>query len=328
MQLTQILRFERWLMLVSVVTIVLGLQACATVPTQNAVGKFAEAMDVTANSVENSFSLVNTNAVRLSEQKNNYAYLKGDKPDLKPPEPFLGAEVLAKRFAVLRGLGEYAKILTAISNTDARERIQNASGDISDNLISINETLAGFEVDLPLPEREQIANALNGLGQFLIDRKIENELPPIIARMHPKIEKTIALLKTDIGDIKRDPKSDKLEVCGKDQNGCGLRRMLQIKVDNWQTETRNILGLYLEMGDKSIGDLDTRRRAFEEAIELTARAHMQDAALAAIPKVLDNLEKAHSALLQPGEQSTLVQVEAFLQQAENLAPLFKIAFNE
>ncbi len=327
MQLTQILRIERWLMLLSVVAIVLGLQACGTVPTQNAVGKFAKAMDITANSVENGFSLVNANAIRLGEQKNTYAYLKGGKPDLTPPAPFLGAEDLAPRFAVLQGLAQYAKILTAISNTDARERIQNASGNIADSLMSINGTLGDFEAEpIPLPERDQIANALNGLGQFLIDRNIEKELPPIVAKMHPKIEKTILLIKTDIGDIKRDPEPDKPGVCGKGRNGCGLRRVLQIEVENWQTATRNILALYLEMGNKSIGNLDTRRRAFEDAIESTARAHMQDAALAAIPRVLDDLVKAHSALRQPGEQSTLVQIEAFLQQAENLAPLFKIAF--
>ena len=55
---------------------------------------------------------------------------------------------------------------------------------------------------------------------------------------------------------------------------------------------------------------------------------MQDIALAAILKVLDGLVEVHSALSYPGDPSTLVQVKAFLQQAENLAPLFEAAFNQ
>lgn len=329
MQLAQILKIKKWLLPVLVMAIILGLQACGNVPTQDAVGKFAKAMDITADSVENGFILVNANAVRLGEQKNTLAYLKGKNPRLAPSKPFLAAEALAPRFTVLQGLGKYAELLTAISNTDARERIQNASGTIADNLIAINGTLAGFKLEpTQLPERDQIAAALNGLGQFLISREIEEELPPIIARMHPKIKKAVLLIKTDIGDINRKPAPDQSGVCGEGRNGCGLRRALQLEVDSWQSATVAILGLYLKTGDKSMSNLVARRSAFEDAIELTARAHMQDAALAAIPEALDDLVAAHSALRQPGEQSTLAQVEAFLRQAENLAPLFEIAFSK
>ena len=332
MLLTRILKIERCLIFVSVVALTIGLQACGTTPTQDAVGKFAKAMDITADSVEAGFSLVNANAVRLGKQKNNLAYLEGGMPKLTLPKPFLETKDLVARLVVIRGLGQYAKTLTAISNTNARDRIQAASGSIADSLVSIDSTLAGFDSQpIPLPERDQIANALNAVGQFLIDRKIGKELPPIIEKMHPNIEKTVFLLKTDIGDIKRDPKPKESGICGQDsngdpRNGCGLRRALQLEVESWQSATESILALYIQRGDNTISGLDTRRRAFEQATEVTARAYMQDIALAAVPKALDNLVNAHSALRQPKEQSTLVQIEAFLQQAENLAPLFKLAF--
>ena len=75
-----------------------------------------------------------------------------------------------------------------------------------------------------------------------------------------------------------------------------------------------------------MSDLDLQRRAFEEAMEMTSRASVQDAALATIPKVLDDLMIAHGALRQPKEQSTLALIEAFSRRAETLAPLFKLAF--
>lgn len=230
MLFSRILKMERCLILVLVVALTMGLQACGTTPTQDAVSKFAKAMDITADSLEAGFSLVNANAIRLGEQMNNLAYLKDGKPKLTPPTPFLETNDLAARLVVIRGLGQYAKTLTAISNTNARERIQKASGSIADSLESIDITLAGFKLEpTQLPERDQIASALNALGQFLIDQKIGKELPPIIEKMHPNIEKTVLLLKADIGDIKRDPKPKESGICGQDsngdpRNGCGLRR--------------------------------------------------------------------------------------------------------
>lgn len=259
MRLAKMLRIERWLMFVSVVALTLFLQLRATVPKEDAVAMFAKAMNITVNSVENGFDLINASAIRLDEEKNIYTYLKEGKPRLSPHwGPVFTTEDLSQRFVILRGLSQYVKVLTAISNTDARERIQNGSSHIAGSLISINANLSAFNMNtIPLPEREQMASALNALGQVLIDHKIEKELPSIVEKMHPQIVEAVLFIKTDIGDIKRNSEPTESGVCGKDRNGCGLRRMLQLYIESRQIFSENILMFYRMAGNNSLDNLQT-----------------------------------------------------------------------
>jgi hypothetical protein len=57
-----------------------------------------------------------------------------------------------------------------------------------------------------------ISTALNALGQFLIERTANNELPPLIEKMDPHVEALCELLAKDIGIIQEQEKLDSDEI--------------------------------------------------------------------------------------------------------------------
>jgi len=99
---------------------------------------------------------------------------------------------------------------TATTATTTNSTVTNAVGTNS-SVTSATSTVATTTTSaLPPPVtpeiRAGIGTAVNALGQFLVQRKIKQELPGIIAKMDPQLKTLCELLESDI-DILKDRES-------------------------------------------------------------------------------------------------------------------------
>jgi hypothetical protein len=138
--------------------------------------------------------------------------------DQAPPVPadlevLLTDKDIASRLAVLEGFQVYVKSLCAItSGTDPKE-LADASENVGSQLTSVANTLTpSVQKVLKISAAESsssaaaispsvangISTAVFALGQFLISRKVKNELPAKIAEMDPHVDALAKLLEDDI----------------------------------------------------------------------------------------------------------------------------------
>lgn len=292
---------------------------------------FVSATNKTFLVIEHAFALINANHKRTALSKRTVKYLKTGRPDLSPVDPWLSPFDIRVRLNSTKLVHQYAKVLSTYSNTDSRDGVQKTSYGIAHSLSSVNLGLVDLDDDqLSLPGNENVQEVVNAIRENIIDQTLERDLPSIIDHMHPVIEKLVLMIKADIGMIKTNPPPTKEGICGARRNGCGMRRMLQILVENDNLVRENILMMYSISADEhkpdTLGEVDLRRRLFEEWIDTATSAHLQDGVLASLSATLDQFLLVHKALRQPKQQSTRVAVDEFKTRAESLAPLFNHAF--
>ena len=128
-------------------------------------------------------------------------------------EVLLSDKDIASRLAVLEGFQVYVKSLCAVTSGTNPKELADATANVGGQLTSVVNTLApsvqkvlkisasdgssSAAVISPTVEKG-ISTALFALGQFLINRKLKNELPAKIAEMDPHVEALAKLLEDDI----------------------------------------------------------------------------------------------------------------------------------
>ncbi len=127
-------------------------------------------------------------------------------------EVLLSDKDIASRLAVLEGFQVYVKSLCAVTSGTNPKELADASANVGSQLTSVANTLApSIQKVLKIsaadssssaaisPSVEKgISTAVFALGQFLINRKLKNELPAKIAEMDPHVDALAKLLEDDI----------------------------------------------------------------------------------------------------------------------------------
>ena len=136
--------------------------------------------------------------------------------------PLLSDKDIQSRLVVLAAFQEYTKSLVAITDGTDSPELQAAAKSAGGGLATLGNTLApsvesvfGVSASTPATStattpvdpitpsiQNGISTAVEALGQFLINRKLKKELPPIIVAMDPHVKALCDLLKSDI-DILR-----------------------------------------------------------------------------------------------------------------------------
>ena len=127
-------------------------------------------------------------------------------------EVLLSYKDIASRLAVLEGFQVYVKSLCAITSGTNPPELADASANVGGQLTSVVNTLtpsvqkvlkisatdSSSSATISPTVEKGISTALLALGQFLINRKLKNELPALIGEMDPHVDALAKLLEDDI----------------------------------------------------------------------------------------------------------------------------------
>ena len=127
-------------------------------------------------------------------------------------EVLLSDKDIASRLAVLEGFQVYVKSLCAVTSGTNPKELADASANVGSQLTSVANTLmpsvqkvlkisaadSSSSAALSPSVEKGISTAVFALGQFLINRKLKNELPAKIAEMDPHVDALAKLLEDDI----------------------------------------------------------------------------------------------------------------------------------
>ena len=205
-------------------------------------------------------------------------------------KPFLPAKDLEVRQGLLRGLQAYADTLAEVAGNKSFASLDEQSTALSGALVSLaaNGELQKLTHGANADESKGLATAVDTLARVLIERRRRTELPGIISKMQPVLERLCDLLDKDLGNKPTNG-----------TGGNGLRDQL------WN--------MYDELIDNQadyIAENGSRLSPAEKATEisklpkLVAEQQTADAALARTQFALRDLVKTHRALLMPEQNHT------------------------
>jgi hypothetical protein len=146
------------------------------------------------------------------------ANLSFDPYSWKQPKPLISPKGLATRIALLDSLRVYAQSLVALTNGSDTASLDAAakslSGDLSGLTTAVNTDIAAGQaststgITIPSKVAPGIATGLKALGDYLANRKVEKQLPPILQRMDDPVRNIALLLEADVTDLRRQTKDD------------------------------------------------------------------------------------------------------------------------
>jgi hypothetical protein len=178
----------------------------------------------------------------IHDMAENYeAVAAFDKPSPPPPAapvvynprtvaPLLSQDQIDLRLAVLKGLQSYSQVLVAVSGTQSAE-LDAASKSLGGGLasagdlflpagsssvtqvvttddVSVTKTTTSPTDAISAGEQSAISTAINALGQYLVAKKVKEELPGIVAKMDPQIQQLCRLLAKEIDILASQEKVD------------------------------------------------------------------------------------------------------------------------
>jgi hypothetical protein len=186
----------------------------------------ALALDAATAPVVDQAAATYRDANALHDIRVNYEiYERFDKANPTPADlqVLLSEKDIASRLAVLEGFQVYVKSLCAITSGTNPPALADASANVGSQLTSVVNTLApsiqkvaGISAadssSAPAAISPAVGNgistALYALGQFLINRKLKNELPAKIAEMDPHVSTLAKLLEDDIDVLSQQTDHD------------------------------------------------------------------------------------------------------------------------
>jgi hypothetical protein len=281
--------------------------ACATAPPPDAVTKFGTALGSITTSTSAAFQ-----AAQDVEAKENRAVLlaalscrAADCPPimtLAPDNPILTPALLENFYRVLRGINAYGKTLTSLTSPETAMLISSSTNSVGASLkglsTQLSATTSGRINGLSGADIDQGARAIGALGDFLVQERINAEIPRVIAANHPTIVNLTKYLNAVIGSP------------GEGANaGSGLRGIIQLKM---QRIDRNLAVLIERMRrEPTVGNLELieyAQKVYEQNVD---EANQADDALAEVQTALAEMVTAHAALLTPSDPSTFEKIQSF-----------------
>lgn len=215
-------------------------------------------------------------------------------------KPLLSEKDMDARLAVLKALQVYVKQVQAIANGTESKGLDDASASLGSGLAGLGNTFlppgsssqtatitqGGTSVtetttvaaDAISPAAQNgIGVAVKALGQFLISRKVNKELPGLVAKMDPSIQTLCNFLSKDVDTLKSQEQND-------------FNFMI-----NHQTQF---------LMDNKTMDAGARRELIMKLPEMVRKQRTADEELDALKAAALNLAKTHSDLVKDEQAKT------------------------
>jgi hypothetical protein len=255
---------------------------------QSSVPAFAQAVTLTATNVQCAFDTVQSSF--YDAEALNYAANYNSTSSFDPSklgQKWLPPEALAARSLILQGLKQYASQLSSLT--------VSKSGSVDTATTALSTSLKGLAGAAPFKgiaanaqvEANGAAAAINALANWLIDSKLQKDLPAAIEKMDPTIQSISQLLVADIGSVGADPEHP--------TRGSGLRQVLWVKygeeVRAWDKYVRDN---YLSNNVSP----DAKLAAIKQIAALAAQQKTADQTLAQVAVTIKQLAQAHTELVK------------------------------
>jgi hypothetical protein len=269
----------------------LGLGGCSLMlsPLAKQSAAFGDAASVVIQNSSNAYGTVERVTYNASVSS---LVLDFDKSgfDRNKIKPFLPAEDMQIRQNILRGLQTYADNLAEVAGDRPFNSLDQQSSALSSALVGLSENgeLQKLATGANADEARGLATAVDTLAKVLVESRRRRELPGIISKMQPVLERLCGLLDRDLGNKPTNGKG-----------GSGMRdqlwNMYDELIDN-QTDYIAKNGDRLSLAEKAA--------EISKLPKLVAEQQSADAALASTQMGLRDLVKTHRALLMPEQSNT------------------------
>lgn len=256
---------------------------CAVSPLANRASAFGAAASLISKDASSAYDTVETTAYNAQVSSLVLDFdAKGFDPD--KIKPFLSGDDLQARLVLLSALQRYATLLQDVAGTGPVDQLNTEVNGFGQQLKSLtaNPALKKIAVDVNDSEIKGLTTAMDVVGQLLIERKRQKDLPPILVDMQVVIDRICAVLSADLG---KPPDSNGI-------GGRGLRNQLWIEYDQLIENQK----VYITSNKASL----TAQEKAGEIAKLPALVKEQrsaDAAFNATQTALGDLAKTHRALL-------------------------------
>ena len=271
---------------------------------------FAQAVTLTATNVQGAFDTVQS--TYYDAEALNYAanYASGSTVDPSTlGQKWLPAEALKARVDILQGLKQYASQLSSLTATNSS--VDTATTALSKSLTDLTSSLTTdktFAAKVKLPENIGVLG-INALANWLIDRKLQKELPSAIENGDKFIQPICSALVADIGIVDADPAHP--------TRGSGLRQVLWVQygdeIKAWDEYVRkNYLGANVSP--------DAKLAAIKQIAALAAQQKTADQTLAQVAVTIKQMAQAHTELVKAAKtkQNLTADLGALLAEAQRL----------
>lgn len=130
--------------------------------------------------------------------------------DPRKTQPLLSEKDVEIRLTVLKAFQCYVQKLEQILNGTSSPELDAASTSLGGSLTTLANSGSSSSETAPVsPATQQIiTTGINALGQFLVSKKIKQELPGSIKEMDPQLEALCDLLKKEIDLLRSQEKLD------------------------------------------------------------------------------------------------------------------------
>jgi hypothetical protein len=224
-------------------------------------------------------------------------------------KPFLSAYDLDVRQQILRGLQSYADGLAEVAGDRALAPVDEQGKVLSEALVklSANGDLKSVLPGVTEAEAKGLATAVDTLAKVLIERKRRKQLPTIIARMQPVLERICDLLDKDLGMKPLNGHA-----------GHGLRNELWNQYDNLiGNETDYIFA------NKSRFTPSEKAAEIARLPQMVAKQQSADSALASTQEAARQLVSTHRVLLAPQSEGTFrSRLHELIEDGERIAAFY------
>jgi hypothetical protein len=276
----------------------------------SSVQPFSQAVALTATNVQGAFETVQR--AYCDARTMNYAVSYTGTNGFDPGtlcQTWITPETLAARALVLQGLKQYASELSSLTASDISS-VDTASTALGKSLTELTGTAPFKKVAAEAKVPDQIATtAVDALGIWLIQSKLQKELPAIIIKMDDPIQQISQLLIADIGTVGADSEHPSV--------GSGLRQVLWIQygeeIRSWDLYvSKNYFG-------KDVSP-DSRFAAIKQLVSLSVQRRAADQTLAQVAVTIKQMAHAHTELVKAAKakQPLTADVSDLLAEAQRL----------
>ena len=297
-----------------IVTVVLSgcvKQVRSTVPA------FAQAAELTSTNVQSALQTVETNYYATNAFTYSVNY-DGNWNPSKIPTSWLTPEAMNVRVEILEGLKKYASELSGLTGSNDVDQLNKASTAVGQSLKGLVGTpqFQKMSAAKSLPDNfsSLAAAAVDALGNWLIELKLQQNLPSEIEKMDPNIQKICTLLEADIGAVDMNIQNS--------IEGSGVRQVVWISY-NQRIITQNQYILHNQCTSERTTNCLSGNDRLAEIQKLPALVQQQrttDQTLKQVQATVKQLAAAHTELLKAvqSKQTLTADLGNLLAEAQRL----------
>ncbi|GLR79042.1 hypothetical protein HUE56_04415 (plasmid) [Azospirillum oryzae] len=286
------------------VSIASSVAACAGRPTQEAIATYSAALDTTSTSARQGLFEIQKRELATINAKNANAILSA-KPgnahvELEAKNEIVTNDVLKPRLEFFVALSDYASALAAAASPEQATSVKVKIEEAGKAFGALGVAIRGDAANFPAEKVNSAATAFASIAAILVDAKLNHEIPKIVSSTHENLKAGVEAFKADLGD----------------PSAGGFRALMNDATKRLVGQETILIGTFAQ-DVKSIG----KPRLHDEIRESQGRIQAlgnADMLLTSLVPALDEMLEAHEALRTPSVETTLSQVNLFLDRAEDL----------